>query len=268
MSADVSISRDLQGAKDAYDSKDVEASKIAHSHGKEPHQGATGEYIQAIVFGGLDGIITTFAVVIAAAAAKLSYGTILIIGFANLLADALGMGIGDFLSTKAEDDHAKAEKKRERWEIENMPIVEKKEMRDVYIKKGLSKEDAAEIVDLLFPSTEAFLDIMMIEELGLLPSDSGDAWKSAIITFVSFIIFGGLPMLPYLFSVHYTKQASVDAVFWAAIAVFVVSLFALGAFKGRITGQKWYITGTTMLVNGGVTTGIAFVVGYALSFIK
>lgn len=60
-------------------------------------------------------VITTFAVVVAAASSKLSYGTILIIGFANLLADALGMGVGDFLSSKAEEDHANAEKKREQW---------------------------------------------------------------------------------------------------------------------------------------------------------
>jgi hypothetical protein len=69
-------------------------------------------------------VITTFAVVAASAAAGLSNGMILIIGFANLIGDAVGMGVGDFLSSKAEDDHEKAERRREQWYVNRDIILE------------------------------------------------------------------------------------------------------------------------------------------------
>jgi len=262
-------SRDLSKAREAYDAQDAGASRVAHTFNatarKEPHQGTAGEYIQSVVFGGLDGIITTFAVVAAAAGSKLSQGTIFIIGFANLIADAIGMGIGDFLSSKAENDHAHSERKREKWEIDNVPEIEQKEMIDIYMAKGLPEEDAKRVVALLFESKEAFLDIMMIEELGMMPSEATSSpWKSALITFTSFIILGGLPMLPYLASGKYNERASTNAVFWSSVALFVVCLYILGAIKGKITGKRWWLTGLTMLINGGITTTIAYLIGFSL----
>ena len=78
------------------------------------------------MYGGLDGIITTFAVVAGVAGASLSSGVVLILGFANLIADGLSMAIGDYLSTKAENEYNKAERAREKWEVENYPEGEKK----------------------------------------------------------------------------------------------------------------------------------------------
>jgi len=260
------LSRDLEKAKEAFEIQDTELSKQAHKpHGKkEPHGGQASEYIESVVFGGLDGIITTFAVVAAAVASQLSYGTILIVGFANLLGDAIGMAIGDYLSSVAENDHEKSERKREQWEMDNVPELEKKEMIEVYKNKGMSELDAKTVVELLFQSKNAFLDVMMIEELKMLPSENDGAWKGALVTFGSFMVLGGLPMLPYLFSAKYTQQASRDVVFWVAVGLFTLSLYILGAFKGKITGKKWWLTGFTMLLNGGVTTVFAYFVGYLL----
>jgi VIT1/CCC1 family predicted Fe2+/Mn2+ transporter len=231
---------------------------------EELHGGDVSEYIQSIVFGGLDGIITTFAVLVAAVSGRnLSYGTILIITFANLLGDAIGMGVGDFISSKAEDDAATAERKREQWEIENIPEDEKREMMEIYTSKGYTQPQAKELVDILFPHKEAFLDTMMIQELGIMPDGDGpSAWKSALITFTSFIVLGGIPALSYLFSGSYNKVAAFDGVFAASVVLFAVTLFTLGAFRGRITGKRWYLTGLTMLLNGGFTSVIAFIFGF------
>jgi len=232
---------------------------------EELHGGDVSEYIQSIVFGGLDGIITTFAVIVAAVAGGLTYGTILIITFSNLLGDAIGMGIGDFISSKAEEDAAEAERNREAWEVANKPEDEKKEMVDIYVAKGYSPQDAREVVDLLFQSKDAFLDIMLVEELGIMPAEGGpSAIKSGFITFGAFIVMGAIPALPYLFSGTYNHRATYDGVFGAGIALFAITLFILGAFRGRITGKRWYLTGLTMLINGSVTTAIAFVLGYLL----
>jgi len=257
--------RDLEKAKEAFDVRDSELSIQAHkSHGKkEPHGGQASEHIESIVFGGLDGIITTFAVVAAAAASKLSYGTILIVGFANLLGDAIGMAIGDYLSTIAETDHEKSERKREQWEIEHVPELEKKEMVDIYKRKGMIEADAKTVVELLFQSKSAFLDVMMIEELRMSPAENeGGAWKGALVTFGAFMVLGGLPMLPYLFSGKYTQEASRDPVFWSAVGLFAICLYILGSFKGKITGKRWWLAGIMMLLNGGVTTVFAYFVGF------
>jgi len=213
----------------------------------------------------LDGIITTFAVVAAAAAAKLAYGTILIIGFANLLGDAVGMGIGEYISSKAEDDHEAAERKREEWEVENMPEIEKQEMVEFYTRKGLSEEDAKKVVNLLWESKSAFLDVMMIEELGMIPVEaSSSAWKSALITFAAFVVLGGTPLVPYLVSGKYKTAAALDAVFWSAVGLFSLCLYILGAFKGKITGKQWWKTGLTMFFNGAFTTALAYFIGFSL----
>jgi len=240
--------------------------KKAVNHAQEAHSGDAGEYISAIVFGGLDGIVTTFAIVAAATAAHLSRGIILIVGFANLLGDAIGMGVGDYVSTKAEIDHANAERKREEWEIENCLEVEKKEMTDIYEKKGLSPEDAKEVVELLLENKNVFLDQMMIEELGIMPVDNSEnPLKSGFITFGSFMVFGGLPMLAYLCAGSYTTKGNFDAVFIAAIILFAVALFSLGAVKGKITSKRWYLSGLVMLINGSITTGISYAIGYLLA---
>jgi len=256
----------------AYSTRDTNLSKKVHDDvvknagaAEELHGGDVSEYLQSIIFGGLDGIITTFAVIMAAAAGHLTYGIILIITFSNLMGDAIGMGIGDFVSSKAEEDAAESERNREAWELANKPDDEKKEMVDIYVSKGYSARDAQEVVDLLFESKDAFLEVMLMEELGILSAEAGpSAIKSGLITFSSFVILGGIPALPYLFSGEYNRAAQFDGVFGAAIALFVIVLFTLGAFRGRITGKRWYLTGLTMLLNGAFTTGIAFILGYFL----
>jgi VIT1/CCC1 family predicted Fe2+/Mn2+ transporter len=256
-------------ARNAFLEKDAEASRALHdfyASSKEFHQGEAGEYVQSVVFGGLDGIITTFAVVSASVASGLSYGLILIIGFANLIGDAVGMGVGDYLSSKAENDREQAERNREAWELEHMPDSEKEEMIDIYTSKGISQEDAVQVVELLYRSSKsAFLDVMLAEELGIMPKEQEiSALKSGIVTFSAFVFFGGLPMLPYLFSGKYTHVGKFDFVFGISIALFCISLYSLGAFKGKITGKKWYLSGIAMLANGVITTTIAYFIGFAL----
>lgn len=104
------------------------------------------------------------------------YGALLIVTFANLLADGLSMAIGDYLryvaklllqffffslilfqSSMAEDDHRSSERKRELWEIEHVPEKEKQEMVDIYVAKGVTQEDAQRVVELLWPHREAYL---------------------------------------------------------------------------------------------------------------
>eukprot|EP01116_Phalansterium_solitarium_P015263 TRINITY_DN335_c0_g2_i1.p1 TRINITY_DN335_c0_g2~~TRINITY_DN335_c0_g2_i1.p1 ORF type:complete len:256 (-),score=93.20 TRINITY_DN335_c0_g2_i1:336-1103(-) len=244
--------RDLDRARTAFEALEADSSRDAHSlkflktEAEEKHAGAAGEYIQAIVFGGLDGILTTFAVIVAAAAAGLTRRLILIIAAANLVPEAVGMGVTDYASSLAEQHAENAERKREEWEMENKPEAEQEEMVECYKSNGYSQEESKEIVDILWSASKpAFLEIMLIKEL-------------------AFVILGAFPLLPDLFSAQYDIAGKTDGVFWASMAVFAVTLFILGAFKGKIGGKRWWATGLTMLLNGAIVAAVSFGIGYGM----
>jgi VIT1/CCC1 family predicted Fe2+/Mn2+ transporter len=271
-------SRDLEDARAAYNSaegeddlKAIEMSKQAHdsTHGAEQHRKG-GDYVKSIIYGGLDGIITTFAVVAAVAGSGMEVSVVIVMGFANLFADGLSMGFGDFLSSQAEDAFARNEMKREAWEVKNHLEGEKKEMIELYESKGLSKEDSTAIVDIISKDPKIFVDIMMVEELGIMPpdDDTSGAWKNGAVTFCSFCIFGCVPLLAYVIvAAAIGKEESgknKDALFGASIGLTVVALAGLGAVKGGLTGEpKWKAALLTM-VNGSAAAAVSYIVGFAL----
>ena len=129
-----SLSKRIFEAIEAYKTRDVEASKKAHTSDRikaaaEEHKTESGAYIGEAVYGALDGIVTTFAIVAGVEGAGLSSGIVLILGFANLIGDGLSMGVGSYLSTKSRREYEKSERKRELWEIENYPQGEREEIR-------------------------------------------------------------------------------------------------------------------------------------------
>ena len=100
-------------------------------------------------------------------------------GIANLFADGISMGMGDFLSSRAEMQFEKAERRREEWECENYLEGEKMEMIELYQTKGLSLEDSTTIVNIISKDKRIFVDFMMVDELGIMPVDASDSpWKN------------------------------------------------------------------------------------------
>lgn len=259
------LTRNLDKAKEAFKNKDIEATKIAHDnkHGTkhEPHS-SHGQYIGSLIYGGLDGIITTFAVVAGVAGASLSMGVVLILGFANLLADGLSMAIGDYLSTKAEIEYQQIERERETWEVEHYPEGEKKEMMELYMAKGMNEEDAKSMVDILARNKEAWIDVMMAEELGIVESDESPI-NNAIVTFFSFLIFGFIPLIAFVSSTFI--PGLINSAFLIACVLTGITLFALGALKVKVTEKNWIKSGLEMLVVGGLTAIVAFLIGKVLS---
>ena len=131
-----------------------------------------GGLLKPMIFGGLDGILTSFAIVAGAAGGNLSSGVVLILGFSNIFADALSMGVGEFLSSKAESEWILSERRREEWELENYPEGEMKEMVELYMLKGMSREDAETVITTMAKYKDFFVDVMMAQELELqVPDD-------------------------------------------------------------------------------------------------
>jgi len=257
--------RSLEKAKDAYKEHSIKASKAAHDIKKisaeEKHNTTQGQYLKSIVYGGLDGTITTFAVVAGVAGAALQPGVVLILGFANLVADGISMAVGDYLSSKAEKEYNRAEKKREAWEFENYPEGEKLEMVQIYETMGVDKKDSKTIVDIMSKHKKAFVKIMMVEELGII-EDTTSPVKNALFTFFSFAFFGFIPLVAYVFASMIPWLAA--NTFLSACVLTGMTLFLMGALKVKITERNWFKSGLEMLLVGGLAAGAAYGIGAAL----
>lgn len=260
------LTRRLDEAREAWKRKDPDAARRAHSpqpriSAEEKHTTSSGKYVKSIVYGGLDGTITTFAAVAGVAGAALSPGVVLIIGLANLIADGLSMSIGDYLSSKSEREYEAAERAREAWEVQHYPEGEKQELREIYMNRGMSSEDAAAVVDIIAKDEKAWIDTMMVEELGIIPSDESPL-ANALATFISFALFGFIPIAAYVLALFIPSLAPIR--FALACILTGATLFGLGALKTTITGTSWLKSGLETLLVGGVAAVAAYIVGALL----
>lgn len=260
------LTRRLDEAREAWKNKDPAAARKAHmpaagSVADEKHRTGSGRYIKSVVYGGLDGTITTFAAVAGVAGAALSPGIVLIIGIANLVADGLSMSIGDYLSSKSESEYEAAERAREAWEVEHYPEGEKKELEEIYVARGMTHQDAHAVVEIIAKDKESWVDTMMVEELGILPNEESPL-GNALATFLSFTIFGFLPIAAYVLALFVPSVASVR--FPVACVLTGATLFGLGAVKTSITGKNWIKSGMEMLLVGGVAAVAAYGIGLLL----
>ena len=253
-------------AQEAFARGDVEASKAEHAkRAVEKHGGAGSDYVKSIIFGGLDGITTTFAIVAAAAGAGEDYRVVLVFGFANAVADAWSMGFGEFISGTAELDHARRERAREEWEVEHNVQGEIDEMVEIYENKGFPSEDAKALVQIISKDPKRFVDIMMVEELGILVDEDESNFgplKQGLVMFTSFIFFGIFPLLAYFGG----KGQGFDWVFGLACGITGVGLLLLGAAKGFLTGLSLPITAIKMLFQGCISGGLSFGIGVLVSY--
>ncbi|MBC2580957.1 VIT1/CCC1 transporter family protein [Clostridium sp. DJ247] len=260
------FSRNLKKARDAFKNKNVDATIKAHSKDKvsavEGHNQEQGKYIKSLVYGGLDGIITTFAVAAGVAGASLSAGIMLILGFAHLIADGFSMAIGDYLSSKAETEYKQEERQREIWEVEHYPEGEKQELVEIYMEKGISEKDAKTITEIISKYKKAWVDIMVVEELQIV-EENESAVGNALVTFFSFLIFGFIPLVAYVVS-KFIPGIQQDT-FMITCILTGITLFILGMIKVKITGKNWFISGLEMLIVGGITAAVAYIIGVLLA---
>lgn len=253
-------------AREAFRSSDAQASRHYHdiqAASEDGHQSGGG-FLKPIIFGGLDGILTSFAIVAGAAGGGLSPQVVLILGFSNIFADALSMGVGEFLSSKAESEWILSERKREEWELENYPEGEIKEMEEIYVAKGMSEEDAQLVVNTMAKYKDFFVDIMMMQELELqVPEDDhvSESMREGIVMFCSFAAFGAMPLLGYVIIPASFPDLGEDVLFLSACIVTGAVLFFMGSVKSYFSAQSWFRSGMETLLLGGACATVAFTIG-------
>jgi VIT1/CCC1 family predicted Fe2+/Mn2+ transporter len=262
------IAKRIDQARKAFDQRDTITAAQLH----DPQQIVTnigqdqssrgswaGTYLGSIVYGGLDGIITTFAVVSGVAGAQLDARVIVILGVGNLLADGFSMATGDYLSTKSEREYYDREARRQAWEIEQFPDGQRAELRALYQQHGYSANEADQLVTVQTGHQARWVNAMMIEELGMIKEDTNPIYN-ALATLGAFVIAGSLPLLIYL--VGLVTSVDPDTAFPISIALSAIALFALGAAKVFVTRLNPLRSGLEMLLVGGLAALVAYVIGH------
>ncbi len=184
---------------------------------------------------------------------------VLILGFANLIADGFSMAASNFLGSRSEYALFHEEKKREHREVEERPEMEREEIREVFLRHGFAKDDTEKLISLVSNNKDFWVDFMMRYELGMDVPEDGEDWKEATLTFFAFVLAGSMPLFPYLFMRDTGDSALYSAIFTG------VSLFVVGALRRFVTKRNWFVSGLEMLFVGGVASGVSYLIGYLIS---
>ena len=243
-------------------------SREAYQHQHDPEKiaarlesGPESVYLKDFVYGAIDGAVTTFAVVAGVAGAGLAPGIIIILGFANLLADGFSMAISNFLGTRAENQYREQARRRELDEIHKWPEGEREEVRQIYARKGFEGELLEQVVNVLTDDQDRWVDVMLQEEHGMSLTDH-HAGRAGLATFVAFLLVGLIPLLPYL--VNWMGMAEMASPFlWSSIMT-SVAFFWVGALKGRFVNQSWLLAGAETMAIGAAAAAMAYGVGVLL----
>ncbi len=215
------------------------------------------DYLGEFVYGGIDGSVTTFAVVSGAVGAGLNSSIILILGFANLLADGLAMSIGAFLSTKTEQDKYEKHVKTEYWEIENMPDKEVEEIRDIYKAKGFSGDLLEQVVAVITSDNDRWVEVMMKEELEMQKDPKSPFWVGAA-TYISFLILGIIPLSVYFWDYVISPLPNK---FELSILLTTLGFISIGFLKARLNNTNTLRGILETVVLGGLAAAVSYFVG-------
>ena len=228
------------------------------SSDRQPRGGfsASGGHLRDFVYGGIDGTVTTFAIVAGVEGAGLSHKVIVALGIANVLADGFSMAAGNYTGTKAERDNNRRLRDIARSRIRAEPITQTEALRAILRRKGLGREALDMAVGGLTRNEESWVELILIEDHGLSPVDPNPI-PAAAATFAAFLACGLVPLLPFLLGVPDPFAASIGAT--------ALVFLAIGAAKSRWSLISWQRSGLETLAIGSVAALIAYGVGYFVS---
>jgi VIT1/CCC1 family predicted Fe2+/Mn2+ transporter len=206
-----------------------------------------------------DGLTVPFALAAGISGAVDSSRLVVVAGMAEIAAGSIAMGLGGYLAARSDAEHYESERIREEQEVKEIPDEEAREVVKVFTDYGLTREEAAPVVEAMTKKPKQWVDFMMRFELGLEEPNPKRAVQSAATIAASYIGGGFIPLSPYLFF-HSSRQALV----WSA-AVTLLALGVFGYIKGRFTGSRPGRSALQTIVIGGLAAGAAFLIAKAIS---
>ena len=230
-----------------------------HFHDETWHT-PKGKAIREVVFGVNDGLITTLCFLAGFSSAVSHWNLIVLAGLAEVMAGAISMALGAYISTKAQREFFEREIARERQEIEEIPEHERDEVGQIYRERGFTEEEIAILTHRITADKERWLRFMMREELGITEETFDNPVESGAIMGVSFIIGALPPLLPYLL-------LPVSQALPLAIGLSVLALFGIGVGKTTLTKARWLRSGLEMVILGVIGTAIGYGLGEVAAYL-
>ena len=234
--------------------------ELEHDHSTESIRrrlagGPTTSYLRDWVYGGIDGAVTTFAIVAGAVGAGFSERVALVLGIANIVADGFSMAAANYSGTKAEGDDYRRLQAVEERHIRLAPEGETEEIRQIFASKGFTGNDLERAVAVITGDRQRWIATMMMEEYGL-PAAPRCPWWAALSTFAAFLLCGLVPLLPLLMGLANA--------FPLAIAMTALVFAAIGSIKSVWSMAPWWRSGAETLGIGMAAASLAFAIGYGV----
>ena len=232
---------------------------------KQSIKGIFSEYFKEVIYGGIDGIVTTFAVVAGFAGAslssnettQLSFLIVMLFGLANLFADAASMGLGNFLSVRSEKDLYGVARVKELELLRSNTEHEKSETIRIMQEKGFSSQEAQTLASIYQGNETYWLDFMMQHEQEMADPRGENEIFTGLATFFSFLVFGTIPLLPFLLQ---EEGDPLTAFIYSSLGTFL-ALVTLGLLKWRVIGAKFMASMVEVVLVGGTAAVLAYFVG-------
>jgi vacuolar iron transporter family protein len=222
-----------------------------HEAGEQP---AFRNYVRDLILGFNDGVVSVYAITAGVAGAAFSSSAIATAGVAAAAAGALSMGIGEYVSTKAQAQYYAAEARRERAHIRAYRDLEMEEVREILREKEYPEPLVEPLVQHVAASEDRFVEFMMREEFGVGKEAHRSPVSAMLLIMVAFVAGAALPVLPFVLAPDAGPM-------WAASVLSLGGLFTAGAFKGRASGLSWVRSGGEMAVLGALAAAVTYGVG-------
>lgn len=219
------------------------------------HRSVGGNALRAAVLGGNDGLVSNFSLVMGVAGASSGQQEVLLTGIAGLLAGALSMSLGEWISVKSSQELYENQMELEMEELEHNPEGEEKELALIYISKGIPDEQARQMAKDIISNKDHAHEILIKEELGINPEDlKGSAMEAAVTSFLLFALGAILPVIPFFFT------GGMQAVLLSA-GLSTIGLFVIGASITLFTGKNVWYSGLRQVLFGLMAAAITFGIG-------
>lgn len=219
------------------------------------HRSVGGNALRAAVLGGNDGLVSNFSLVMGIAGAMSGQKEVLLTGIAGLLAGALSMALGEWISVKSSQELSENQIQLEKQEFETSPEGEEKEMVLIYMAKGIQEEQARIMAADLMKNKEQAQEMLIKEELGINQEElKGSAMVAALSSFFLFSVGAIIPVIPFFFTGGY--RAIISSAILSACGLFVI-----GSFITMFTGKSIWFSGSRQMIFGLVAAGITFGIG-------
>lgn len=217
------------------------------------------DLIKDIVIGMSDGLTVPFALAAGLSGAVASNNIIITAGIAEVVAGSIAMGLGGYLAGKTDMEHYQSELSREYVEIEQVPEIEKQEVKDVFAQYGMSTRLQSELADELSRDKEKWVNFMMRFELGMEKPDPRRATRSALNIGLSYVVGGLVPLVGY-FITHTPKHGLI-----VSSAMTILFLFGFGYTKTKLTGNHPFTGALKTVIIGTLAASAAFIIAKLIS---